>query len=277
MQSVVHPGPVGNERLQIALCSGEPFTVKLQAGIPLEQAVDEALSPLGFDSAWLELQQTSVEPVCYVIPDHASDNQHVAWYSEKYEFERGRIDRLGMIVGRYNERIFTHSHGQWTSSEGKQAMGHLLAPDTILATSATASGIGLKGATFDRRHDPETNFELFHIDKTDQIGGDYAAIRLLPNQDFATALHNACNRLGWTSARVHGIGSLIGACFEDGQTLNSVATEFLVTDCVIELQSYQPEIVIVGVEPDNILCGRLSRGKNAVLVTAEIVMQRLNR
>ena len=278
MRSIVHPGPVTPERIQIAPCSGTPLTLELQPGVTLEQAVDAALSLEGFDSVWLELRDAPAKPLRYVIPDHAPDDSHVAWYSETQEFKHGRINRLGMIIGRYNGNTFTHSHGQWIDANGLQAMGHLLATETILSEPVVAKGFGLKGAKFDRRYDPETNFDLFHADSLDDSGNEneYAAVRLLPNQDFATALDTACQQLGWQSARVYGLGSLIGAKFEDGQILDSFATEFLVTDAVAGLEPTEPEIVIVGFDGKQILSGRLYRGKNAVLVTAEIVMHRLS-
>jgi predicted DNA-binding protein with PD1-like motif len=280
MHSVLHPGPVRRTRMDLAPCDGRPVEVTLAAGIPLEDAVAQALGPLGLDSAWLEIFDADVEKLNYVIPAEAPDDTHVAWYSDKREFAKGRIDHLGMIVGRHGDVSFLHGHGTWTPDGGLGAMGHILAPQTYLATPATARGIGLVGARFDRRADEETNFDLFHVDQVALGGGEYAAVRLLPNQDFTMGLDDACAALGWAAARVHGIGSVNTAHFENGQVLNSLPTEFLITDAIAGTGGPDaksgPEIVIVGTDGTKILSGRLSRGTNAVLVTAELVLSRLD-
>lgn len=273
MRSVVHPGPVAEQRIDIAPSGGREIAVTLAADIPLEDAVARATH--GFSSAWLEIADAPVSALDYVIPDHAPDETHVAWYSEIFSLGRpGNIDHLGMIVGKHQGVSFLHGHGLWTPDGGPRAMGHILAPRTVLAEPVVARGIGLTGACFDRLPDPETNFELFQVRQTGG-GGDYAAIRLKPNQDFATALDEACALLGWRAARVYGLGSLIGACFENGDVLDSLASEFLIKDAMARGRGLEPEIVIVGIDGSNILSGRLSRGENAVLITAELVLGRL--
>ena len=71
MQTVVHPGPVRNTRMDLARCTGRDIEVTLAAHIPLEDAVSQALAPLALDSAWLELVQADVEKLSYVIPAEA--------------------------------------------------------------------------------------------------------------------------------------------------------------------------------------------------------------
>lgn len=272
MRSVVHPGPVAETRIEIAPAQGEEITVVLPAGMPLEDAVAEATK--GYDSAWLEVTNATVDALDYVIPDMAPDDTHVAWYSETYSFGGpGMIDHLGMIVGRHNGTSFLHGHGLWTPANGPQAMGHILAPRTELSAPTPAKGIGLKGAIFDRLPDAETNFELFQVAQTG-AAGDFAAARLRPNQDFAGALDEACTMLGWEAAHVHGLGSLIDAQFENGEALNSFASEFLITHATAGAGAKAPEIAIVGLDGSRILSGPLRRGENAVLITAELIFSR---
>ena len=273
MRSVTHPGPMAASRIDAALCDGEAIDVTLAAGMPLEDAVAQATK--GYDSAWLEIEAAPVAQLDYVIPALAPDDTHVAWYSDIHAFGgSGTIDHLGMIVGRHQGASFLHGHGTWTPAGGAQAMGHILAPRTVLAEPVTATGIGLRGAGFARLPDPETNFELFQV--TGGMGrGDYAAVRLKPNQDFATALDAACAQLGWSAARVDGIGSLIGAQFESGDVLDSLASEFLITRATAGTSGPEPQIIIVGIDGSRILSGSLTRGENAVLITAELILSRL--
>lgn len=273
MRSVVHPGPATKARIDAAPCDGDKIEVTLAAGVPLEDAVAEATQ--GYDSAWLELEAAPVSQLDYVIPALAPDDTHVAWYSDVHGFGGpGRIDHLGMIVGKHEGTSFLHGHGLWTPAGGAQAMGHILAPRTVLAEPASARGIGLKGAGFERLPDPETNFELFQV-RHGAGGNGYAAVRLLPNQDFATALDAVCVQLGWEAAQVHGIGSLIGAQFENGDVLDSMASEFLITRAVAGRKGPEPEIVIVGIDGTKILSGSLTRDENAVLITAELILSQL--
>ena len=297
MRTIVHPGAVRESRMDLVACNGREIEVTLAADCTLEKAVEQALALLNVDSAWLEIACADVSELDYVIPAESPDESHVAWYSDVKGFGEGQIDQLGMIVGRHNGESFLHGHGLWTPADGAQAMGHILAKQTKLAMPVKAKGIGLVGAQFDRRADSETGFELFHVDKkknkdisyatagTDpevqqytSAGADaeFAAVRLLPNQDFAFGIETACRTLGWSSARVHGLGSVNGARFEDGKVLDSLPTEFLVTDAYTGkgAEAKGPEIVIVGVDGETILSGRLSCGENAVLVTAELVLQR---
>ena len=277
IRKVDHPGPVCAERIDLVRSRGRKLEVMLEPDITLEDAVAQALSDQAIDSAWLEIADASVSRLEYVIPAHAPDKEQVAWYSDTHSFGAGRIDRMGMVVGTYDGASFLHGHGIWAPENAQLAMGHVLAPQTSLAEPVVARGIGLSGACLNRRLDMDTRFELFHIDQSGATGGEFAALRLRPNQDFTIALDQACNMLAWSAARVHGLGSLIGATFENGRVLDSLPTEFLVTDAVAGIGGSTPEILIVGVEgADDILSGRLSRGENAVLVTAELILERLN-
>lgn len=277
MRSVVHPGPIRPERVDLEPCVGREIEVVLDAGVNLDEAVAKAIKLENVDSAWLEVVDAPVEMLDYVIPAETSDNTHVAWYSDTHRFGKGIIDQLGMIVGHHNGKSFLHGHGLWTADGQNQAMGHILAQNTKLANPIKVRGIGLTGVEFERRYDKETNFELFQVNRLEPApeGADFAILRLLPNRDFSTAIDDACTKLNWRGARVHGIGSLIGANFNDSRTIDCLPTEFLVTDAVAGIGGHEPEISIVGIDGSKVLSGRLSRGKNAVLVTAELVLSRL--
>ncbi|MCH2095844.1 MAG: hypothetical protein MK160_12115 [Rhodobacteraceae bacterium] len=273
MRRLVQPGPAVQPRIEIGLAQGVPIDVTLAHGIPLEEAVAKATE--GFDSAWLALSEARVDDLSYVVPARSPDPAHVAWYSEPRGFDGpGTIERLGMIVGKNGGASFLHGHGLWTPDGGDQVMGHILAPHTILAAPVMARGIGLRGAGFERRHDPETNFDLFQVCNGAETG-DCAAVRLRPNQDFSSALQAACAQLGWAAARVHGLGSLVSALFECGTGLDSEATEFLITEAQAGPDSATPEIVIVGLNGDELRGGRVTHGENAILITAELVLERL--
>ncbi|MEM6824354.1 MAG: DUF296 domain-containing protein [Pseudomonadota bacterium] len=273
---VDHPGPIASDRSHIVQTPGQSLSLTLAPGVPLDQAIAAAMADACCDSAWLEIEDAAVDRLTYVIPAEAPDRDQVAWYSdERHLGGPGRIDRLGMVVGRDSGASFLHGHGLWTPAGGSQAMGHVLAAKTVLAAPAKARGIGLDAARFDRLPDPETHFSLFHPVRTGPELGDHAALRLAPNQDFATALDGAVAQLGWEAAQVHGIGSLIGARFEGGHELSSIPSEFLVTHGTAGDPDAAAEIAIVGTDPADMLRGTLSRGDNPILITAEIILERL--
>jgi hypothetical protein len=228
----------------------------------------------------LEIKSADVARLSYVTPALAPDSEHAAWWSEIYRFNgAGTIHHLGMMVGRDQGACFLHGHGRWSPATGGIAMGHILAQQTVLSRPAVAHGIGLRKAYFDRRPDPETNFNLFQPtgDALAAIDARYALLRLAPNQEFSSALDLVCAELGWQSAKIFGQGSLIGAHFDDGSTLDSLATEFLILNAEARADgslASGPEIAIVGIDPDDLRHGVLQRGKNPILITAELLLQR---
>ena len=282
MQTVTHPGPVAKDRLEMFRANGKPVSLTLKAGIPLETAVAQALADIGCEnSAYLELSNAPVSEMVYVMPADAPDAQHVAWYSDMHRFTgTGVIDHLGMIVGYREERCFIHGHGTWTPDGGPMAMGHILSNMTVLAEPAVATGFALSGARFEGREDLETNFTLFRPAQHGQPvtePADFAVLRILPNQDFDTALDRACAQLGWQSARGWGVGSINKPHFADGRVLDSLATELVILDAECRADATTPQgaaIRAVGTGANQIEEGRLSRGNNGVLITVEIVLRR---
>lgn len=278
--AVTQPGPIAETRRDIVPANGRPIEVNLRPHIPLADAIAEALDAENCTGAWLEIKSADVARLSYVTPALALDSEHAAWWSEIYRFNgAGTIHHLGMMVGRDQGACFLHGHGRWSPATGGIAMGHILAQQTVLSRPAVAHGIGLRKAYFDRRPDPETNFNLFQPTGDALAASDapYALLRLAPNQEFSSALDLVCAELGWQSAKIFGQGSLIGAHFDDGSTLDSLATEFLILNAEARADgslASGPEIAIVGIDPDDLRHGVLQRGKNPILITAELLLQR---
>lgn len=285
-RSVTHPGPKETERLPFAQSRGRAVTLALRGGQDLQSAIAAALSDVGLLSGWLELETVSVDALAYVIPDKAPTAETVAWYSQTHRLRApGLIHHLGLVVGQADGGLFLHGHGSWSETDGAARFGHLLFAETMLAQDVIARGFLLDNACFERLPDAESNFSLFKPKSLSQPASneaDFALLRMLPNEDLALGLDAVCARLGWRQARVHGLGSLVGADFEDGRLLDSFATEFVIRDALAHGhgmtdpgQHSGPEIVIVGEAGGAGLRGRVTRGANPVLVTAEILLQRL--
>jgi predicted DNA-binding protein with PD1-like motif len=176
---------------------------------------------------------------------------------------------------------FFHCHAFWIDSIGALRGGHILPEDALVAEAIQATGIGLGDAAFTAEPDMETNFTLFGPtpQSAHAVEGDRQvfALRLRPNQDTATALEAFCHEQGISRAVLHGgVGSVIGAHFTDGRTIEPFATEMALCAGAIQPDSLGHPIA----DLDAILVdltgavaeGRLVRGDNPVLMTLEVVL-----
>ncbi len=104
------------------------------------------------------------------------------------------------------------------------------------------------------------------------------ALRLSPNVDVCTALENFCAEHQIAQAVIHGgVGSTVGAVFEDDRIVEPFVTEMLIRQGSIQTDANgqlcaQLDISMVDYK-GGISEGRLKRGENPVLVTFELVLQ----
>jgi predicted DNA-binding protein with PD1-like motif len=152
----------------------------------------------------------------------------------------------------------------------------------MVAEPFTVEAFGIDGALFTAEPDPETNFKLFgpvsSAAKRAETTSRAFALRLRPNQDFASALEVFCREQGISRAKIHGgVGSTIGARFTDGSSVEPFATELAITAGNIAPGSGgAPEATLEIALIDytgGIASGRLTRGDNPVLMTMELVLE----
>ncbi|MFQ5437750.1 MAG: hypothetical protein ACE5DK_02855, partial [Paracoccaceae bacterium] len=160
--------------------------------------------------------------------------------------------------------------------------GHLLPETCVLARDVRLRGLGFSGACFQRVSDPETGFDLFKPEANGPAiaNPDARLVRIGPNVELGGALIALCRDAGWSRASVHGVGSLIGARFQDGSRMNSFATEFMMREGRILNAMNETgacakiDISLVGLD-GSFMSGRLAAHRNPVLITAELVLKRL--
>ena len=104
------------------------------------------------------------------------------------------------------------------------------------------------------------------------------ALRLRPNQDFAGSLEGFCKEQGIIRAKLHGgVGSIIGARFVDGRTVEPFATEMAVRSGTIASDASGTRKATLDVALVDYLgglaVGRLVRGDNPVLMTMELALE----
>ena len=280
MKVAKHTGPASGQRIDLHPCRAQPISLTLAAGTSLDKAIAHAMDAAGLVGAWIEFLGAPVDCLSYVLPSDKPTEHTIVWYSKRYDLPApGVIDRIGFTVGRSGGNSFLHGHGLWRGADGPACLGHILPEHTILTNDITAHGYATKDAYFDRRPDAETGFSIFQPTSNGHPkDADAAVLRIMPNTEFAEALAEACSDLGWGRARVQGLGSLIGADFQDRRKLDSFATEFLILDAETTPtvgEAPGAEIAVVGVDGNSVMTGRLSLSNNPVLVTAEVVLTRL--
>jgi predicted DNA-binding protein with PD1-like motif len=283
MRSIAQPGRPAPERIQWAEARGRAFSFTLQAGVPLLEAARVGFAAEGFAGGVLNIESAALGPFAYVMPALSNTGENAAFYSETFRPEGITRLRTGaMTFGERDRAPFFHCHALWTEADGRAGGGHILPEETIVAEPFVVDAFGIDGARFRAEPDPETNFKLFGPVPSAATGVKTTsrayALRLRPNQDFAGALEAFCRERGIARAKLHGgVGSIIGARFDDGRILEPFATEMavrsgaIVSDANGALEATL-EVALVDYT-GGLAIGRLVRGDNPVLMTMELVLE----
>jgi predicted DNA-binding protein with PD1-like motif len=283
MRTIKQPGRPAPERIQWAEARGRAFSFTLQAGLPLLEAAARGFAAAGFAGGVLNLRAGALGPFAYVMPALSKTGENAAFYSDT--FRPAGVTRLqvgAMTLGQRDRAPFFHCHALWTEADGSNGGGHILPEETIVAEPFAVDAFGLDGAMFTAEPDPETNFKLFgpvpSATTSAQTSSRAYALRLRPNQDFTSALEAFCRERAINSAKIHGgVGSIIGARFADGRSVEPFATEMAVRSGAIALGADRtPEAALDVALVDytgGLAVGRLTRGDNPVLMTMELVLE----
>jgi predicted DNA-binding protein with PD1-like motif len=283
MRSIAQPGRPAPERIQWAEARGRAFSFTLQAGLPLLEAARRGFAAEGFAGGVLDLEGGALGPFAYVMPALSTTGENAAFYSDIFRPEGITRLRTGaMTLGERDRAPFFHCHALWTEADGRAGGGHILPEETIVAEPFAVDAFGIDGARFRAEPDPETNFKLFGPVPSAATGVKTTsrayALRLRPNQDFAGALEAFCREQGIASAKLHGgVGSIIGARFDDGRSVEPFATEMAVRSGAIVSDAdgtLQATLDVALVDyTGGLAMGRLVRGDNPVLMTMELVLE----
>jgi len=283
MRHIVQPGHPLPERIQWVEARGKLFSFTMQAGLPLLEAARRGFAHEGFVSGVLNFRLGAVGPFAYVMPALSKTAEHAAFYSETFRPQGITALTSGaMTFGIRDGMPFFHCHALWTEAEGKQGGGHILPEETMVAAPFVVEAFGIEGALFAAEPDPETNFKLFGPLPSSPLTVDTPsrafALRLRPNQDLSIVLENFCRERGISRARLRGgVGSIIGAHFSDGRTVEPFATEMLVRSGLVRLDDkgeLRAELDVALVDHTGDLSeGRLMRGDNPILMTMEMVLE----
>ena len=285
MRSIKQPGPPVAERIQSVEVRGRAFTFTLEAGLPLLEAARRGFAAQGFASGTLNMRGGALGPFGYVMPALSKTGENAAFYSDIFRPDGiTRLKLASMTLGERDGAPFFHCHGLWREADGYISGGHMLPEETFVTEPFEVEAFGIDGAAFTAEPDPETNFKLFGPVPSAKIGADTTsrafALRMRPNQDFASSLESFCREHGIARAKIHGgVGSTIGARFADGGVIEPFATELAITSGVVKpgaSGALEAALDVALIDcTGGIGEGRLIRGDNPVLMTMELVVEAL--
>lgn len=296
MRRIQHPGPVADRRADVVATTVHQQTLQLQPGRSLLAAVAEALAPFSTlntlsmpsadnsISAVLQLQPGTLQPFAYVMPALSKSAVHAVYFSDRFDAVGAvLLETATVTVGQRDGQPSLHCHARWLDAEGRRHCGHVLPHEAMLSSPLQASAWLLDGAAFQVMADDETAFSLFKPVARPSAGAGQAgraalAVRLAPNEDVCTALEAICRQRGITHATLRGgVGSTVGAVFDDGRRVEPFVTELLVRQGRVRPGADGAPVAEIDVSlvdhTGGLADGRLARGANAVLVTFELVLE----
>lgn len=279
---IAQPGAALAPRVVAVEARGGAFRIDLAAGASLLENLRRGFAAAGFASGAARLDGVTLAPFAYVIPAPSPSPKHAAFYSETFRpVGVTRITAGALTFGQRDGAPAFHAHALWREADGRIAGGHVLPDDTIVSADARIEAFGLDGAAFVAVEDDETGFTLFEPRSRARAGGDASsrafALRLKPNQDFAAALEDFCAARGIAQARVWGgVGSTVGARFDDAPMVEPFATEgFVRAGRIAPDGRGRPRAALdLGLVDltGAVASGRLARGANPILMTFELVL-----
>lgn len=285
MRRIHHPGPVVEPNVQFLPTRSQTVHVKIDAGQSLLASFAGLLAHYGCQSAVARLGQAEIFPAVYVMPALSVSPEHAVYYSDRH-FPVGpiQIDGGAVTVGMRDGQPWIHCHASWQESDGTHHCGHLLPEESILACPMSVELTLLLDAGFEVCVDEHTHFSLFKPRpmagvERDTNQADFQrgwCMRVAPNVDLCQALESFCSELADTPLKVlGGVGSTVGAVFDDGRVVEPFVTELLVeSGQVLKRDGQWLAELDVGLVDymGGVHKGRLARGENPVLVTCELVL-----
>ena len=244
-------------------------------GVSLLRGVTGPLLDAGFQAATLRFSGASVSPFRYVMPDHAKDASHVAYFSApRAPVGTTLIERAGATFGFHLGQPFLHCHAVWIEPDGQRRGGHILNDETILTSAVEIAAFGFSKTRIETAEDPETNFSLLRPCGESTPGANAVLARVRPNEDITAAVEAIARTHEMPNAAIVGsVGSLIGTRFDDGREVTDHATEVLITGGEVRNGIATIELISVDMA-GRAHAGRLARDADPVCITFDIVMMR---
>ncbi|MHC1551770.1 PCC domain-containing protein [Phyllobacterium sp. K27] len=282
-RSLIQPGPIATQRFESFESEGRKFEFILTPGISINEAIARPLLAQNFRAAALTIEGGTFAPLHYLMPALSTDGVHAAWYSDHYSpAGETQLERGNVTFGERDGAAFIHCHAIWNEVDGSRNAGHILPHETIVSKPIRATAWGVDTIAMVSEPDAETGFTLFHpVQRSarNARGSRMVFARVAPNEDIIETLEAICRKHGIENAAVRGsIGSLIGAHYIDGSTVDDIATEVFVLHGVVSSDSNATRVEIAMVDTNGAITrGFLARGENPVCITFELCLEEISR
>jgi predicted DNA-binding protein with PD1-like motif len=275
---------VDPDRIDSFAGEARAFDFTLARGTSLLDAVAAPLEAAGLKGAGVTFRHVGFKPFRYVLPALSPDAEHVAYYSATHAPEDEiEVTFANLTYGARDGAPFVHCHAMWRDPAGRVCGGHLLPSETFVAAPGAATAYGTAQIAMVSKFDPETNFTLFGpvagAESPERSKEPRCILaRVKPNEDLIEGIEEVCRRHGVLSARVRsGVGSIVGAEFEDGRIIYEHPTEiFVLAGHVAPDRDGRPRadvtIALADMKGD-LHEGRPMRGRNPVLICFELVLE----
>jgi predicted DNA-binding protein with PD1-like motif len=272
MRSLRQPGPIHPRRIDVVYGTAQKLRYTLTPGLTLTEAVTGPLIEAGFQSGAVVIKDAILSPFRFVMPGPPDSAAHVAYFSAAVEPAGPvRIEQANVTFGWSSGAPLIHVHAAWTEADGRRRGGHILPTETRIGSPADVIAWGFSDIRIETSADPETNFSLLQPVPHANPGPALFA-RVKPNQDIISALEEIAAAAGLRNATIRGsLGSLIGADFTDGGTIEDLATEVFVREGFIQdgIASLSLTAVDFKGEPRS---GWIKRNENPVCITFDIIL-----
>lgn len=280
-RQLLQPGPIAPQRFESFEGPGRKFEFTLEPGLNINDAIAGPLKAENIRAASLVIEGGGFLPLHYLMPALSTDGVHAAWYSDRHS-PSGKIglESGNVTFGERDGAAFIHCHALWIEPDGSRRVGHILPHETIVSEPIQATAWGVENIAMISEPDTETGFTLFHPVQISEVVSHGVDSRLLmarvgPNEDIIETLETICRKHGIAKAILRGsIGSLIGAHYTDGSSVDDIATEVFVRQGMVTANASATALEIMMVDTQGeITTGFLKRGENPVCITFELCLE----
>lgn len=274
-----HPGPVAADRIVSVATRSREVDVELEPGARLLDAISDAASAAGVDSAQVELLSGTLDPVSYCLPAACPDGRTAATFSETHT-ARGPVSIVGggVTFGRRDGAPFMHCHLAWLDATGALRGGHLWPETTVGPVPVRAVLHPLPGVQSLSAEDAETRLPVFtpvRAGNPPTAGRRVVFSRVRPGEDIQVAAHRICADHGFERGIVRGsVGSLVGpALHHGGRAPAPPCTEVAAILGEVGPRSPGAPLYVVAVDSaGEVFAGLLDAPNSPVAITVELLV-----
>jgi predicted DNA-binding protein with PD1-like motif len=165
-REVQHPGPPMDPRiLSLSAGAGREFRLFLPAGADLLEGLAETMLSLGVSTAGVRLSGGQFDAFSFYTGVEDPTGARVATFSPPHNpLLPVTLVIANVIIGLdENEQLKSHCHAAFLDGDGSVLGGHLIPGKCRIGAGGLVAWVTTSGeAQLKVRHDPETNFPIFH-------------------------------------------------------------------------------------------------------------------